>query len=90
MINAQPKWMTLEEGSATRTFGLQAQYPEGQCVACRRDRHVWVASLGPKDWSEIPQLWASGSLLGPADGPFLQQLWGPLTLIPQVLVSLAL
>lgn len=49
-----------------------------------------MASLGSDDWSEIRQLWPSGSLQGLADGPFLQQLWGPLALSPQVLASLAL
>lgn len=50
-----------------------------------------MAGLGSKDWSEIRQLWASGSLPGLADGPFLQQqLWGPLFLSPRGLPSLAL
>lgn len=69
MIKSQPKGVTYEEGSATRTFGLGAERPEGRCVACKRGGHGLVAGLGSKDWSEIRLLWASGSL-GLADGPF--------------------
>lgn len=91
MINSQPKWVTQEEGSTNRTFGLQAERSEDRCVAGRRAGHGWVAGLGSEDWSEIRQLGASGSLLGLADGPFLQQqLWGPLSLSPQGLPSLTL
>lgn len=93
MINSQPKWVTQEEGSTNRTFGLQAEHSEDRRVAYRRG-HGWVAGLGSEDWSEIRQLGASGSLLGLADGPFLQQqqqqLWGPLSLSPQRLPSLTL
>lgn len=70
MIKSQPKGVTYEEGSATKTFGLRAEHPEGQRVACRRG-HGLVAGLGSEDWSEIRQLWASGNLLGLTDGPFL-------------------
>lgn len=71
MIKSQPKGVTYEEGSATKTFGLAAEHPEGRRVACRRGGRGLVAGLGSEDWSEIRLLWASGSLLGLADGPFL-------------------